>query len=264
MPELEIYETQIILTLFSIIVSAVISAVIAFALDALRDSRRNRVELRREHLKNIKEEVLTPMLRKLDQYDSSIVSNLHDRSKEPSDLKDPVPVQSKLYDGLAQHFPEAWESWSEYRRLMEEWSIRCVELFNSIRDPAQLDIEVRLPCTCHLVWHHMAYHLIKDVYYDLFSGDAHRSIDGFQIKDLSVGNSSVEFGGGSTGIPKENIRGAEAMKKTLHDIVEKSLESAKSLNEAMEMLRKPRQDAESEIRKALAVLELNGTCEYCP
>ena len=197
----------------------------------------------------------------MDEYDRWVAGNLLDRTREPGNLKDPVPIKSKLYDILPYHFPEVWKTWNEHRNAIEHWALRSVDLFNSVRESVQKNLEIKLPCSCPMAWHHLMYDFVKDVYSDLFSADAHRTVDEFVIGPND--GPSVEYGGRSAVLTKDEVPRVEAAKRDLRELVKKSTEASGILKEDARSLVKSRQDAESAIRNALATLELNGTCQFC-
>lgn len=236
-------------------------------LDNLRDRRQNRNELRKNHLSDIKSDVLQPLLEKLVQIETMIHENMYSRLNEPKDFSElSPPVKSSLYEALGAHFPETVRAWNEYHSDLVNWARKCQKLYNSLKSSVETEAKVKLPCECGLAWHDFLDPLVHVVYFDLFAyhGDPDKDIEHMKIQHGNEGSMPmVETDFGSAGIPNDDVSKLEAAKTALRQTVKEYSEEVALIKSDREKLLKSKNATEAAIRKALATLRLSGVCQYC-
>jgi len=258
--------------LFFIVSCLVNSIVIPLALRILYDKYfkkklNNNSRARKEHLDELKEFVLNPMLTVLDCYSDTLKYTFNDF---PETFKSIRPTQSKLFDVSDKHFPE----------LMKNWKILEDELINHCQKCKFLyeNIGKKLVKETGLAVHHtfnpnkqpfISESFQKLLWRSMFNKSLSKNaLSGLNVKKSNYADAKeahVLYWDGTT----YAIGGNEEMKKckvSFEQITEQvgDIDEVQSLLEKKMKLSEKIERIEDTIRDLLELKNYSGNCRYCP
>jgi len=222
---------------------------------------------RKEHLDELKENVLSQMLEVLDSYGSMLEYTFN---KFPERFKSTRPTQSKLFDVSDKHFPELIKNWKTLEDELTNHCKKCKSLYENIGK--RLVKETGL-AVCH-TFNPSKQPFISESFQKLLwrsmfdKGLSQMALSGLHVRKSDYGDAReahVLYWEGTT----YAIGGNEEMEKckvAFEQITEQGddIGEAQSLLEQKRKLSEKIERIEDTIRDLLELKSYSGSCRYCP
>lgn len=251
----------------STLISAIVSGVASYAFSARLEKKRSQRIERKDHLNELKEIVLLPMLEVLDSYSSSLKYFINENPSEFTSIR---PTNSKLFDVSHNHFPKLMEKWRNLEEKLLRYSQNCRAFYEGLGE--HLAADVGLPI-------HDRFNMAKQPFISRsYQNLLYRSIlkprlyedalSGLDVKKSTYADAKEAYElywqGTTYAIGKE--KQMQKCKTAFEKMAEKVdiTGKAQSLLEEERELSKETKEVENTLRDIIERKDYSGKCRYCP
>jgi len=246
------------------ILSAAISVLIGYSFQRRLATRAER----KDHLEQIRSEVLRPMLERLEVYKSEVHGSvggfLGAIPIEPT-----RPTDSRLYDTLPQHFPDLSSSYRGIEAEIRNFGQKCV----SFQDDLKLALETNSGLATRNSYHTFKEALItrgglSSLYQSFFRNPTYRDKLQDHISVRTIDRERDRFGCylGDTSLAQGALVQMKKFRERYLSLVRDTnfAEKSTALLQSSEQFLKAIEDVKDKMQDALAQSVLKGKCRHCP
>lgn len=246
------------------ILSAAISILIGYSFQRRLATRAER----RDHLEQIRSEVLRLMLERLEVYKSEVHGSvggfLGAIPIEPT-----RPTDSRLYDTLPQHFPDLSSSYHSIEAEIRNFGQKCV----SFQDDLKLALEANSGLTTRESHYTSKEPLItrgglSSVYQSFFRNPTYRDKLQDYLSVRTIDRERDRFGCylGDTSLAQGALVQMKKFRERFLSLVRDTnfAEKATALLQSSEQVLNAMEHVKDKVQDALAQSVLKGKCRYCP